>query len=73
MIVTALLFALPLLLLTVACKSVEPRYESEVIPDSLGAPEGLWLYKGNLRSRTDGTEEEALLTSLSVGETEYGA
>ena len=73
MIVTALLFALPLLLLTVACKSVEPRYESEVIPDSLGAPEGLWLYKGNLRSRTDGTEEEALLTSLTVGETEYGA
>ena len=70
-IVTAWLFALPLLLLA-AC-AVEPRSEIDVIPDTLGTSEGLWLYKGNMRSRTDGMEEEKLLTSLTVGEEEYGA
>lgn len=71
MIVTALLFALPLLLFA-ACKSLEPRDEVDVIPDTLGEAEGLWLYKGNYRTRTDGTEEEKLLTSVTVGEEEYG-
>ncbi|MDE6411267.1 MAG: hypothetical protein K2L02_01870, partial [Clostridia bacterium] len=70
MIVTALLFALPLLFL-VAC-AVKPRSETDVIPDTYGTSEGLWLYKGNKRSRTDGMEEEKLLTSVTVGETEYG-
>ena len=67
-----MLFALPILLIAVSCKSVEPRSVAEVIPASLGEEEGLWLYKGNTRPRTDGTEEETLLTSVTVGETEYG-
>ncbi|MDE6411268.1 MAG: hypothetical protein K2L02_01875 [Clostridia bacterium] len=71
-IVTALLFALPILLIAVSCKSVEPRDEADVIPDKLGTSEGLWLYKGNTRTRTDGTGEESLLTSITVDETEYG-
>lgn len=71
-IITAVLFVLPILLIAVSCKSVEPRSVAEVIPASLGEAEGLWLYKGNTRTRTDGTEEEALLTSITVDETEYG-
>ena len=70
-IVTALLCALPLLLIAVSCKSVEPRSEVDVIPDTLGESEGLWLYKGNKRSRTNGTEEEQLLTSTTVGAEEF--
>lgn len=72
MIIAAILFALPLLLFA-ACKPLEPRDEVDVIPDTLGASEGLWLYKGNRRTRTDGTEEEKLLTSLTVDGEEYGA
>ena len=65
-----MLFALPLILFA-AC-SVKPRSEKNVIPDVLGDSEGLWLYKGNKRSRTNGTEEEKLLTSLTVGDEVYG-
>ena len=71
MIGAALLFALPILLFA-ACKSVEPRSEADVIPESLGTAEGLWLYRGNTRSLSDGTGEETLLTSVTVEETEYG-
>ena len=66
----ALLLALPVFLLS-AC-SVEPRSEADVIPEELGQSEGLWLYCGNKRSRTDGTEEETLLTSVTIDEVEYG-
>lgn len=70
--IVALLFALPILLIAVSCKPLEPRSAADVIPDTLGEVEGLWLYKGNKRSRTDGTEEEKLLTSVTVGDEEYG-
>ena len=68
-VAAALLLALPVFLLS-AC-SVEPRSEADVIPEELGQAEGLWLYCGNKRSRTDGTEEETLLTSVTVEEREY--
>ena len=69
-VAAALVFALPVLLFA-ACKTVEPRSEADVIPETLGEAEGLWLYHGNTRSRTDGTEAEPLLTSVTVEGTEY--
>lgn len=69
--VAAGLITLPLLPFAVSC-SVTPRSEAEVIPDAMGKSEGLWLYKGNRRSRTDGTEAETLLSTVTVGETAYG-
>ena len=69
-VAAALLLALPILLLA-ACDTVEPRSEADVIPEELGEAEGLWLYRGNKRSRTDGTEEETLLTSVTVEGQKY--
>ena len=69
-VAAALILALPVLLFA-ACKTVEPRSEADVIPETLGEAEGLWLYRGNTRSRTDGTEKETLLTSVTVDDTEY--
>ncbi len=54
-----------------AC-SVEPRTEADVIPESMGKAEGLFLYRGNMRSFTDGTEEETLLRVVTVAEKECG-
>ena len=44
----------------------------ELIPEALGDPEGLWLYYGAYRSRTDGSESQPLFGSVTIGETEYG-
>ena len=70
-IAAALVFALPIFLLA-ACESVEPRSEADVIPETLGEAEGLWLYCGNTRSFSDGTGAETLLTSITVEDVEYG-
>ncbi|MDE6058555.1 MAG: hypothetical protein K2G44_00725 [Clostridia bacterium] len=52
-----------------ACKYSYPSKE-EVRPKVLGKQEGLWLYKGNMRSRTDGSESESLLKEITLdGET----
>ncbi|MDE6585057.1 MAG: hypothetical protein K2K80_00045 [Clostridia bacterium] len=45
--------------------------KEELIPSSLGKAEDFWLYKGNLRSRTDGTEEELLFTEFTYEENRY--
>ena len=45
------------------------RYE-DMIPETLGEPEGLWLYRGTERSRTDGSETEPLFDEIVLdGET----
>lgn len=52
-----------------ACE--ERPTKEEVTPTVLGGHEGLWLYRGNTRSRTDGSERETLMTSVTVGDKEY--
>ncbi len=52
-----------------ACE--ERPTKEEVTPTALGGHEGLWLYRGNTRSRTDGSEREMLMTSVTVGDKEY--
>lgn len=54
------------------CTSCSISYISreECIPEKTGESEGLWLYHGNIRSRTDGSEREEILTDITVdGET----
>ena len=44
--------------------------KEEMIPEHLGEPEGLWLYRGNERMRTDGSEREYLFEEIDLdGET----
>ena len=45
----------------------------DYVPETLGAPEGLYLYKGNSRSFTDGSEPADILTEITLGETVYGS
>ncbi len=52
-----------------ACE--ERPTKEEVTPAVLGGHEGLWLYRGNTRSRTDGSEREMLMKSVTVGDKEY--
>ncbi len=42
-------------------------------PKETGKPDGLWLYCGNSRSRTDGSEKSDILGSVEFGGTVYGA
>lgn len=69
-VVSVLAILMPALF-CVAC-SVAPRTEADVIPESMGEAEGLYLYRGNERSLTDGSEKEKLLISVTVGENTYG-
>lgn len=55
-----------------ACGTKYPTRE-ECIPEKLGESEGLWLYLENTRSRTDGTEEETLLTDIVIDGETYSA
>ena len=44
--------------------------QEDMIPEHLGEPEGLWLYKGNERMRTDGSEQASLFEDIEIdGET----
>ena len=44
----------------------------DYIPETFGEPEGLYLYNGNIRSFTDGSEQTEILTEITLGETVYG-
>ena len=47
------------------CKALFDRPSaSDCIPSEIGSPEGLWLYKRNTRTRTDGSEKEELITDI---------
>ena len=48
------------------CKTYE-----DMIPEELGKPEGLWLYRGNERMRSDGSESERLLKEITLGGVSY--
>lgn len=71
-----ILFAVLITALLICSGCVEPdRRETaeDCIPSEMGSPEGLWLYKGNLRMRTDGSGSEDLITSVvSPSGNEYG-
>ncbi len=55
------------------CNLPKRKTAAECIPSEIGAPEGFWLYKRNLRMRTDGSEKEELVTGfISPDGTEYG-
>lgn len=45
----------------VGCASME-----DLVPTELGEPEGLWLYRGAERMRTDGSERERLFTDIEL-------
>lgn len=47
--------------------------EQAMIPETLGAPEGFWLYKDNERMRTDGSERERLLDEVTLDGVTYSA
>lgn len=49
----------------VGCDSCIKEKE-DCIPATLGKPEGLYLYYDNYRSLTDGTEEQTLLTQITI-------
>lgn len=42
------------------------RTEKEVIPTKFGKPEGLYLYAGNRRMNTDGSDGEDVLTTVEI-------
>lgn len=50
----------------VGCNDNRAKTAEELIPsaEDMGEPEGLWLYKGSFRYRTDGTEVECLFDSI---------
>ena len=45
---------------------------ADFVPETFGAPEGLYLYKGNIRSFTDGSEPTEILSEITLGERTYG-
>lgn len=47
--------------------------EEDLEPTEFGGPDGLWLYRDNTRSRTDGSEKSDILDSVELGGTVYGA
>ncbi len=51
--------------------AVEPRSAADVIPESIGKPEGLWLYRGNVRMRTDGSQAENILSDIQINDVSY--
>lgn len=55
-----------LCLLLCICCFVGCRTREDLIPKELGAPEGLWLYRGAERMRTDGSEREKLFTDIEL-------
>ena len=42
------------------------RTREDLIPKELGAPEGLWLYRGAERMRTDGSDREPLFDEIEL-------
>ena len=46
--------------------SYEPTTREDVIPETLGEREGLYLYYNNYRSFTDGTQTERLVNDITV-------
>ena len=69
-IIFSILFVV--LTLVAACGCNLPSKE-DVTPTELGAPEGLYLYNGNYRSLTDGSNVERLIDIVQLGGTEYAA
>ena len=62
-----ILFVVLITAMLVGSGCVEPdRRETaeDCIPSEIGSPEGLWLYKKNMRMRTDGSESEELITTV---------
>ena len=53
------------------CKPIEQVTKEDLIPETLGAPEGLYLYYDNYRSLTDGAETERLLNDITVDGVTY--
>lgn len=49
------------------------NFNNSVVPKKLGKAEGLWLYYGNTRSLSDGSNMTELLTSVIIDGTEYFA
>lgn len=43
----------------------------DYIPKKFGAPEGLYLYNGNIRSFTDGSEQTEILNEITLNENVY--
>lgn len=43
----------------------------DYIPETLGEPEGLYLYNGNIRSLTDGSEQTEILDEITLGDSVY--
>ena len=64
----AFIIAIISFLICAVCLSACAKHptKAEVTPTVLGAHEGLWMYSGNTRSRTDGTEQETLMESVTV-------
>lgn len=42
------------------------REREDLIPEKLGEPDGLWLYRGTERMRTDGSERELLFDKVEL-------
>ena len=51
--------------------SYEPTTREDVIPETLGEREGLYLYYNNYRSFTDGTQTERLVNDITVDGVTY--
>lgn len=54
-----------------ACE--KPQSDGPFTPTDPVAPDGLWLYYGNSRSRTDGSENADILTTVEINGSEFGA
>ena len=57
----------------VGCGRTEGKTIEDYIPETLGAPEGLYLYYDNYRCLTDGTQTERLLNDITVDGVTYTA
>lgn len=69
--VLSFVFVLCLSLGNMGCKFVKPITKEDLIPETLGVAEGLYLYYDNYRSLTDGTEKERLLNDIKVDDVTY--
>lgn len=54
-----------------ACE--KPQSDGPFTPTDPVTPDGLWLYYGNSRSRTDGSEKADILTTVEINGSEFGA
>lgn len=71
--IISIIFILSLTTFTAGLTSCEPTTREDVIPETLGEREGLYLYYNNYRSFTDGTQTERLVNDITVDGVTYTA